>query len=83
MVSTRVTSRGNHRSLVRACDSLCGTVCSCNFPESQHKVGPFALSIGEKHSVRCKVYGALYALSIWAQWKDKLFFLFARCVYDV
>ena len=35
MLSTRATSRRNHRSSVRACDSLCGTFCSCNFPESQ------------------------------------------------
>ena len=44
-------SRGNQSSLVRACDSLCETFCSCNFPESMRKWGPFALSIGEKHSV--------------------------------
>ena len=48
MVSTRVTRRGNHRSFVRACDSLCGTFCSCDFPESKRKLGPFALCIGEK-----------------------------------
>ena len=39
------------RSLVRVCDSLCGKFCSCNFPELQRKLGLFALSIGEKHSV--------------------------------
>ena len=51
IVSTGATSRGNHRFLVRACDNLCGTFCSCDFPESQRKLGPFALSIGEKLSV--------------------------------
>ena len=53
IVSTRATSRGNLHSLVRACDSLCGMFCSCDFLESQHKLGPFALSLGEKHSVWC------------------------------
>ena len=48
MVSTRATSRGNHHSLVRACDCLCGTFCSRDFPESQ-RVG-VALSIGNKNS---------------------------------
>ena len=30
--------------------SLCEIFCSCDFPESQRKLGPFALSIGGKHT---------------------------------
>ena len=60
MVLTRATSIGNHRSLVRACDSLCGTFCSCDFPESQRKLGPFALLVRNTqfgvYPFLCKVY---------------------------
>ena len=87
-LSTRATSRGNHRSFVRVCDSLHGTFCSCDVPELQRKLGPFALSIDEKHTVgvypfRCKVYGALYTLRIWAQWcwqENKLFTFCTLCL---
>ena len=55
MGSTRATSRGNHRSKVRACDSLCGTFCSYDFTQ----VGPICLMYWCKFGVYplwCKVY---------------------------
>ena len=51
MVSIRATGGGNQSSLVRACESLWEMFCSCDFPESLRKLGPFTLRIGEKHSV--------------------------------
>ena len=50
-ISTKATTRGNHRTLVRACDSLCRTLFSCDFLKSKRKLGLFALNIGEKRSV--------------------------------
>ena len=63
MVSTKATSRGNRRSLVRACDSLWRTLCSCDFSESQRKLDLFARSIGEKRSVWC------ISLSVCCLWR--------------
>ena len=74
------------RPLVRACDSLCGMFYSCDFQESQHRLDPFALSIGDKHSVWCHTFSvkglcALYKLHIRAQTGKISFLLFAHCVY--
>ena len=79
MVSTRATSRGNHRSLVRACDGLCGSFCSCDFPESQRKLGSFALSFVRNtlfgvYPFRCKVYNMSLA---WPAVVQLLVFLYS------
>ena len=82
---TKATSKGNYRSLVRACDSVCGMFCLCDSLELQLKLGLFPLSIGETYSVwRISCY-FLYVVFI-VMFIRKLscfFFFFVLCIYRV
>ena len=69
MVSTKATSTGNLRSLIKACDSLLKTFCSRDFPESQLKLGLMPLVFVRNaqldvYPFRCKVYGAVHKFRI-------------------